>query len=123
MICLGAGAAVILALSGPDFTLDWSHSVTRDRWWERWRADAAGLAPVEARIAGPGAGIDLAPDAVLRDGAWHFTPHLPPRPEVTLAASGATGGAWRICARGECHALPEDRGPIRLWQAADCDQG
>lgn len=122
MICVGAGAAVILSLTAPGFTLDWTHSVAGTGWWERWQATDAGLAPVRARITGPGAGMEPPPDAVLRDGAWLFTPTVPPQRQVVLAVSDATGGGWRLCAQGRCHPLPEDRGPIRLWVAEDCDQ-
>ncbi|WP_022708443.1 DUF1850 domain-containing protein [Paracoccus zeaxanthinifaciens] len=119
MICVAAGAAV-LTLAAPGFTLEWTHSVERTRWWERWQATEAGLAPVEARITGSGAGMEPAPDAVLRDGAWWWEPDTPPVAQVLLGASGATGGGWRLCAAGECHDLPEGERPIRLWQAQDC---
>lgn len=119
MICASAGT-LVLALAWAEFTLDWQHSVTHTAWWERWQAGAEGIAPVEARMTGPGAGMEPPPDAVWRDGAWHFTPQLAPQRQVLLAASGATGGGWRICAGGACHPLPEDQGPIRLWSAGTC---
>lgn len=119
MICVSAGAFA-LALAAPGFTLEWRHSVTRTLWWERWTADDQGLAPVEGRMTGPGAGMEPPPDAVWGDGAWHFAPRVPPQQVVHLAASGATGGGWRLCAQGSCHDLPETMGPIRLRSAADC---
>lgn len=119
MLCVGAGAAVLsLAVTG--FTLDWTHSVERTAWWERWHLSDAGLAPVKARITGPGAGMEPPPDATFRDGAWWFTPQVPPQRQVFLGASGATDGGWRLCADDRCHRLPEDQGPLRLWVAADC---
>ena len=59
--------------------------------------------------------------AGLQDGVWHYTPRVPPQRQVVLAASGATGAGWRLCAQGACHALPEDQGPLRLWSAERCD--
>lgn len=120
MICVSAGAFA-LALAAPGFTLEWRHSVTRTLWWERWTAGPKGLAPVEARMTGPGAGMEPPQDAVWRGGAWHFAPHVPPQQVVHLAASGATGGGWRLCGGGNCHDLPETLGPIRLQSAAACD--
>lgn len=119
MICLSAGAFA-LALATPDFTLEWRHSVTRTLWWERWRAGPQGIAPVAARLTGPGAGMEPPPDAVWRDGAWHFTPRVAPQPQVVLATSGTTGGGWTLCAQGACHPLPEDQGPIVIRTAPDC---
>ncbi|WP_410219144.1 DUF1850 domain-containing protein [Paracoccus sp. (in: a-proteobacteria)] len=122
MLCVAAGA-VLMSLATSQFTLDWTHSVARTAWWERWRVTEAGLAPVEARITGTGAGMEPPPDAALRDGAWHYVPHVPPQRQMILAASGTTGAGWRLCAGDQCHRLPEDQGPLRLWSAARCDQG
>ena len=119
MICLSPGAFA-LALAAPDFTLEWRHSVTRTLWWERWQAGAQGIAPVAARVTGPGAGMEPPPDAVWRDGAWHFPPRLAPQPQVVLATSGTTGGGWTLCVQGACHSLPEDQGPIVIRTAPDC---
>lgn len=120
MLCVGAGAALVLALPVTGFTLDWTHSVERVAWWERWQMTDAGLAPVQARLTGSGAGMEPAPDAVFRDGAWWFTPRVAPQRQVVLAAAGATGAGWRLCAAGTCHDLPETAGPLRLWQATTC---
>lgn len=121
MLCV-AGGALLLSLATTEFTLDWTHSVERTTWWERWQVTGTGLAPVQARISAAGAGMEPPPDAVLRDGAWHYAPDLPPQRDVWLGASGATGGGWRLCADGRCHALPEGDGPLHLWSAPDCAQ-
>lgn len=119
-LCIATGSAV-LALAVQGFTLDWTHSVTRGIWWERWEVSAAGLQPVEARITGSGPGME-APEGARFDGtAWTYTPTLPPLPNVMLAASGSTGGGWRLCAGGTCRMLGTEPGPpVRLWQAVDC---
>ncbi|MGP3699324.1 DUF1850 domain-containing protein [Rhodobacter sp. NSM] len=119
-LCISAGAAV-LSLAVSDFTLSWTHSVERVEWWERWEVTAAGLRPVEARVEGAGAGMDLPPDAWREADGWHYIPRLPPQAEVLLAASGMTPGAWRLCAAGDCHVLGAEAGEgLRLWQAGDC---
>lgn len=119
-LCIAAGGAV-LALAVQGFTLDWTHSVTRGIWWERWEVSPAGLRPVEARITGNGAGMEV-PEGARFDGTgWTYAPALPPQREVVLAASGSTGGGWRLCAQSTCRVLGEAAGaPVRLWQADDC---
>lgn len=120
-LCVAAGA-VVLALAVPEFELSWTHSVTRGLWWERWEVNAEGLRPVEARISGSGAGMEPPEDARLVDGVWSYAPQLSPQREVFLAASGATGGGWTLCAAGACHSLGAAAGPpVRLWQAVNCD--
>ncbi|EGJ23112.1 DUF1850 domain-containing protein [Cereibacter sphaeroides] len=119
-LCVAAGAAV-LSLAASSFTLSWTHSVEHVEWWERWEVTEAGLRPVEARIQGSGAGMELPPDAWREADGWHYVPRLPPQREVRLAASGMTGGGWRLCAAGRCHDLGAAATEgIRLWQSADC---
>lgn len=99
MICvLTAGKTIMLAASA--FTLAWTHSVEKTGWQERWTAGPAGLTVVEGRIEGSGAGMEPPPDAVLKDGAYVYTPRLAAIPELVLAASGATGEGWTLCAEG-----------------------
>ncbi|AZB63137.1 DUF1850 domain-containing protein [Cereibacter sphaeroides] len=119
-LCVAAGAAV-LSLAASSFTLSWTHSVEHVEWWERWEVTEAGLRPVEARIQGSGAGMELPPDAWREADGWHYVPRPPPQREVRLAASGMTGGGWRLCAAGRCHDLGATATEgIRLWQSADC---
>ena len=96
MICiLSAGKTLILAAG--TFTLAWTHSVEKTRWEEHWIAGPEGLTVTQGAIEGSGAGMDPPPDAVLRNGAYVYTPHVPPIPDLVLAASGATGGGWTLC--------------------------
>ncbi|TRW96204.1 DUF1850 domain-containing protein [Paracoccus sp. M683] len=94
--CLLAGA-LTLALSGPGFTLEWTHSVERTGWREAWAIRDGALVLTEAAVKGSGAGMDPGPGAVLRNGWWVWRPDLPPQPQLLIAASGATGGGWRLC--------------------------
>ena len=100
-LCILA-AGKITALAVTAFTLSWTHSVEKTRWEEDWKITPAGLEIVEARVKGSGAGMEPPEGAVLENGWWVYTPTLPPRPAVALAASGATEGGWQLCAAQAC---------------------
>ncbi|MDP2085591.1 MAG: DUF1850 domain-containing protein [Gemmobacter sp.] len=102
--CLMAGG-LVLALATPGFTLDWTHSVERTIWREDWALVPGGLRLVQAAIKGSGAGVDPGPGARLVEGWWVWAPEMGVVPSVALAASGATGGGWRLCSGGRCHDL------------------
>lgn len=110
---LAGGKTVAFAFSA--FTLAWTHSAQKTRWEEDWRVRPDGLEIVEARVQGSGAGMEPPADAVLQDGWWTYVPSLSRLPELVLAASGATGEGWTICADGRCAALGATAGqPLRL---------
>ncbi len=112
-VCLAIGT-VALQLATGAFTLGWTHSVEKVRWEEDWTVGPAALTLGQSRIKGSGAGMEPGPDAVLRDGWWVSPGHLQV-PELVLAASGATGGGWSLCADGACRTLGADAtGPITL---------
>lgn len=119
-LCVAAGGK-LLALAVSGFTLSWTHSVEHVEWWERWEAGPGGLRPVEARVMGSGAGMEAPEGAVERADGWHYTPKLPLQREVFLAASGATGGGWTLCAADTCQVIGAAAGaPVRLWWAETC---
>jgi hypothetical protein len=103
MICLVAGS-VIAPLMASAITLAWTHSVEKIAWEEDWRLGPAGLAIVEARVHGSGAGMEPPPEARFSGGAWVWRPKVPPQQEVVLRRSGATAD-WRICISGQCRTL------------------
>jgi hypothetical protein len=110
---LAAGKTITIAATV--FTLSWTHSVEKTRWEEYWRITPAGFEMVEARIKGSGAGMEPPPEAVLKNGWWVYAPEIPARPEIVLAASGATGAGWSLCAAGRCIELGAAAGePVRL---------
>ncbi len=114
-LCVAGGGAV-LRLAVAAFTLSWTHSVERVRWEEDWMVGPAGLALVEARVQGSGAGMEPGPDARLVDGWWRWQPGRPPQADLVLAASGATGGGWSLCADGACREIGREAGaPVRLY--------
>ncbi|WP_274626610.1 DUF1850 domain-containing protein [Arvimicrobium flavum] len=100
---LAAGKAITIAASA--FTLSWTHSVQKTAWAEDWQVTPAGLQLVEARIKGSGAGMEPPEGAVLENGWWTYAPGLKPQPALRLAASGATGAGWTLCAAGSCREL------------------
>ncbi len=110
---LAAGRVTTLAVAS--FTLSWQHSVEHTGWSESWRVDPGALTLTEARVKGSGAGMDPGPGARLRDGWWVWTPAPLALPDLALAASGATGGGWELCAAGGCVTLGADPGaPVHL---------
>lgn len=112
--CLMVGM-VMLSLAGPEFRLEWQHSVEHVVWRESWAIQGDRLVLQQAAVKGSGAGMDPGPDAVLRDGWWVWVPRLPPQPGLLLAASGATDGGWSICDGDECHEFGAVEGkPIHL---------
>lgn len=100
---LAAGKTTVLAVSA--FTLSWTHSVEKTRWEEDWRVTPAGLEIVEARVKGSGAGMEPPEGARLENGWWVYRPRTGVRPVVSLAASGATGAGWTLCADQACMEL------------------
>jgi hypothetical protein len=117
-LCILAGG-VVTALAVTGFSLEWEHSVEHIAWSETWRVAPAGLRLVEARVKGSGAGMEPGADA-RRDGEWWvWEPTAPPVPELALAASGATGGGWRLCHARGCVNLGAMPGPpVRLRPCA-----
>ena len=107
--CLAVGALALQLATGA-FTLHWTHSVEHVAWEEDWQITPRGLSLVESRIRGSGAGMEPGPDAVLTDGWWVSPGHMT-IPSLELAASGATGEGWTLCADGTCRALGEASAP------------
>jgi hypothetical protein len=105
MLCLAAGIASAM-LTVNTFTLAWTHSIEKIRWEEDWRIDAGALRISEARIRGSGAGMEPPPDAVLRDGVWHYSPPLPPQKSLRLTHS-PHGTGYELCFSGQCKPLAQ----------------
>jgi len=78
------------------FTLAWTHSIEKVRWEEDYRVDIdpttaqPQLHAVAARIKGSAAGMEPPPDAVLRNGWYHYTPTITHPPELRLTRSEFT---------------------------------
>lgn len=125
-VCLGPAASGLVTafLSTTGFTLSWEHSVERVQWEEDYRVEGTRLALTEARIKGSGAGMEPPDDAVLRNGAWHYRPDLPPLPELRLTVSSV--GDYTLCWPGLCWplsslvAVPEE-GAVVFIRACDGD--
>lgn len=119
-LCVLAGG-VTKTLAAVAFTLSWSHSVEKTRWEEDWRVTLAGLQIVEARIKGSGAGMDPPEGSVLKNGWWVYVPVVPAQEKLVLAASGATGEGWSLCAGGECLVIGEEPGPPAVIEVCASD--
>lgn len=111
-ICLVAG--LLVAQFGDDITLRWSHSIQKTVWEEDYRREGMSLRLVEARVRGTGAGMEPPANAVLREGAWHYTPPLPLLPRVTIRHSPYVA-PYVVCGDGRCQpadawlpGLPDD---------------
>ena len=100
-LCLSAGGTV-LALALQTFSLSWTHSVERTEWREEWRLLGERLVVESASVSGSGAGMEIPEGAILRDGAWHYRPALPPQAQVIFADAGRGAGDWRLCSAGTC---------------------
>jgi hypothetical protein len=102
-LCVAAGGAVVvLALQG--FTLAWTHSIEKIRWEEDWRIEGDRLVLVEARVRGSGAGMEPPAGSVLRDGVWHYDPHLPPLETLRLTHSSYAAD-YELCSGERCTPL------------------
>lgn len=123
MICIfETGRMLVLAATA--FTLSWTHSVERSRWEEDWQITPAGLAIVEARIRGSGAGMEPSAEAELENGWWVYVPFVPPQEELLLAASGETTEGWDLCAADQCMEIGASSGqPVRIRACRRDGQG
>lgn len=120
MLCI-ASFGNLLALATTSFTLSWTHSVEHTEWRETWQVAGNQLQLTEARVEGPGAGIDVPGAARMTPTGWVYKPTLPPQFRLLLAASGMTPSGWTLCASGECRELgTRSGGPIEIWAAATC---
>jgi hypothetical protein len=104
-LCL-VSSGVVKALQLAAFTLVWTHSIEKTEWQEDWRVTPQGLALVEARIKGFGAGMEPPPDARLVNGWFQWQPKHSPQRELVLGNSGAAG-EWRLCSDGSCRTLSD----------------
>jgi hypothetical protein len=105
-LCVSAGGAVV-AVALQSFTLAWTHSIEKIRWEEDWRIDGARLVLVEARVRGSGAGMEPPEGSVLKNGVWHYDPHVAPLEVLRLTHSHYASG-YELCrAGGTCTPLVE----------------
>ena len=119
MVSLGICLSLVATLQGPvvfvpvtEFTLVWTHTIEKVRWEEDYvvRIDSVreqpALQAVQARVRGSAAGMEPPPDAVLRQGWYHYTPAIPNPPELRLTRSEFTPD-YEVCVPGRCHSMTE----------------
>ena len=102
-LCMSAGA-VSVTLFVHSFTLAWMHSVEKIRWEEQWKIEGNFLQVTEASVRGSGAGMEPPPDALFKEGACHYTPHVSPLKAVRLSHSPYTK-EYELCFDGRCTPL------------------
>ncbi|HEX5803000.1 MAG TPA: DUF1850 domain-containing protein [Azospira sp.] len=105
MIALCLAAGLLVAPLGEAVTLRWTHSIQKTVWEEDYRLADGRLLLVEARVQGTGAGMEPPDGAVLKDGAWHYRPPLPPLPGVQLRHSPHVP-PYVLCAGTDCRPAP-----------------
>ncbi|WP_245549153.1 DUF1850 domain-containing protein [Noviherbaspirillum massiliense] len=116
-------AAFSLPLPHAQFTLAWNHSIEKIRWEEDYRVAGDRLRLVEARIRGSGAGMEPPEGAVLKDGAWHYVPPLPPLERLRLTRSPYVPD-YTLCWDNTCRPLTALVGPVEnapLLEVAPCE--
>jgi hypothetical protein len=123
-VCLVAAQAFAAVLPTEAFSLTWTHSVEQTIWREEWRVEGEALRLAKAAIQGSGAGMEPPPGALLRDGAWVWTPETPPIARLVLANTTFVPD-WRLCWEGTCRPLASllpgaTSGPITVYP---CDGG
>ncbi len=103
-------------MPGGRFTLAWTHSIEKVRWEEDYRvvapeAAAIGRGPQlrleAARIRGTGAGMEPPPDAVLKDGWYHYHPETLDPYEQRLTRSTYTADYEWCSSEGRCRPMGE----------------
>ena len=120
-ICLSLAAALqgapAMFVPVTEFTLAWTHSIEKVRWEEDYAVqwDPLNQQPVlhavQARVRGSAAGMEPPPDAVLRQGWYHYPPTITTPPELRLTRSEFTPD-YEVCVQGRCR-------PLSDWMASD----
>jgi hypothetical protein len=125
MVTLGICLSLAAALHGApavfvpvaEFTLAWNHSIEKVRWEEDYavRLDVLSGRPellaLQARVRGSAAGMEPPPDAVLRQGWYHYIPAITTPPELRLTRSEFTPD-YEVCVPGRCQ-------PMAGWMPSD----
>ena len=122
-LCLAA-AAMTVVLPGQSFTLSWTHSIEKILWEEDYQIVGHKLEVVEARVRGDGAGMEPPPDAVFKDGVYHYKPKIAPLPSFLMARSPYTKD-YTLCWNNKCHPMAEVMGSVQkspLVKASVCDR-
>ncbi|MBX3611319.1 MAG: DUF1850 domain-containing protein [Hydrogenophaga sp.] len=112
-LALAATPSVQAFVPGEHFTLAWMHSIEHVRWEEDYDVigPPARLVAPAARIKGSAAGMEPPPDAVLRDGWFHYTPTVRSPTVLPLTRSEFTAD-YELCTPAGCQ-------PMSHWLASD----
>lgn len=103
-ICLAAG--LLITPLGEAITLRWTHSIEKSVWEEDYRLQGNTLIVDSARVTSTGAGMEPPEGSILKNGAWHYTPKIPPLPSLQLRHSTYVA-PYIICTKARCKTVPE----------------
>lgn len=109
-VCVFIASKSAACLAGLLFSLSWTHSIEKTKWVEHWQIAGDQLVLQKTFVKGSGAGIDPAPNAVLRNGWYEWESEEPlALASISLANSGLTPDNWSLCSidtvthqAGEC---------------------
>lgn len=109
-VCVFIASKSAACLAGLLFSLSWTHSIEKTKWVEHWQIAGDQLVLQKTFVKGSGAGIDPAPNAVLRYGWYEWEPEEPlALASISLANSELTQDNWSLCSidavthqAGEC---------------------
>lgn len=112
-----------------EFTLAWDHSIEKVRWEEDYElriseepepslSDSPVLVATAARIKGSAAGMEPPEHAVLKEGWYHYTPHIREHQVLRLTRSEFVPD-YEWCDQKGCRSLSEilplDGGVTLMW--------
>jgi hypothetical protein len=116
-ICLSLAAALqgspLVFVPVTEFTLAWTHSIEKVRWEEDYAvrlhplSQQPVLRAVQARVRGSAAGMEPPPNAVLRQGWYHYIPAITTPSELRLTRSEFTPD-YEVCVQSRCQPLSDD---------------
>lgn len=101
-------AHIPLTQAATHFSLEWTHSIEKTQWLERWQVVASPkpyLRLLNARIEASGAGMEIPDNAIWRNGGYEYAVNQD-MSSVTLSHSPFTTQA-QLCVGHRCRPLAD----------------
>lgn len=106
-----ASSKDVVFIAAERFTLAWTHSIEKVRWEEDYAVVSSSqtvsglsLEAVSARVKGSAAGMEPGPEAVLKEGWYHYVPAQRFHERLQLTRSQYTQD-YELCIHGTCRAM------------------